>query len=134
VIRADRPAVSAPQIDAVVADFYAAARADPELGPVFAAHVDDWSAHEAKIVRFWRGALRGERSYDGNPMQVHLAAGAVRPEHFARWLDLFDETLVRLLPEVEAVAWSRLAHRIGRGLRMGVKDRTGGMPRLADPP
>jgi len=40
--------ISAEQIDAVVADFYAFVREHPGLGPVFAAHVTDWPTHEAK--------------------------------------------------------------------------------------
>ncbi|WP_022704583.1 group III truncated hemoglobin [Pseudorhodobacter ferrugineus] len=121
------------QIDAVVADFYAAIRAHPKLGPVFAAHVTDWPPHEAKIARFWRNAILFERSYDGNPMAVHKAAGNVRPGMFDDWLALFDATLARQLPPETATQWSALAHRIGRGLRMGVVEGQtlqGGIPRL----
>lgn len=45
------------EIEAVVADFYAQVRLHPVLGPVFARHVTDWPAHEAKIARFWRNAI-----------------------------------------------------------------------------
>lgn len=119
------------QIDAVVAEFYACVRLHPGLGPVFAAHVTDWPSHEAKISRFWRNAILYERSYDGNPMLVHMAAGNVRAPMFDTWLGLFDSVLRRCLPDTTAAAWSALAHRIGRGLRMGVEDRDGqGMPKL----
>ncbi|MBU3030883.1 group III truncated hemoglobin [Paracoccus marinaquae] len=110
------------QIDRVVAVFYAAIRRHEVLGPVFARHVTDWPEHEEKIARFWRKAILYEPVYDGNPMRVHMAAGDVRPEHFAQWLALFDETLRRTLPPEPAAGWSALAHRIGRGLRMGVED------------
>lgn len=108
------------QIDRVMAAFYAAIRRHPELGPVFANHVTDWPEHEAKIARFWKNAILGERQYDGNPMQAHLAAGDVRADHFAPWLALFDETLARTLPDQPAAAWSALAHRIGDSLSMGL--------------
>ena len=49
--------VTADQIDAQVAAFYAAVRTHPQLGPVFAGHVTDWPEHEAKIARFWRNAI-----------------------------------------------------------------------------
>jgi hemoglobin len=117
-----RFAITAAQIDAVVAAFYAEIRNHPALGPVFAAHVADWPRHEEKIARFWRNAILMERSYDGNPMAAHMAAGDVQGPHFALWLDLFDTVLVRYLPSDTARAWSHLAHRIGRGLRMGVED------------
>lgn len=124
------------QIETVVAAFYAAVRRDPALGPVFARHVGDWPAHEAKIARFWARAILGQPGYDGNPMQAHLAAGNVAAEHFPIWLSLFDETLRRNLPPDAAGAWSALAHRIGRGLRMGIEDITrtrDGPPVLSQP-
>lgn len=110
------------QIDRVVAVFYGAVRRHEVLGPVFGRHVDDWPAHEAKIARFWKKAILYQPVYDGNPMRVHMAAGDVRAEHFPIWLTLFDETLRRCLPPQPATGWSALAHRIGRGLRMGVED------------
>lgn len=94
----------------------------PELGPVFAVHVTDWPPHEEKIGKFWRNALLLQREYDGNPMQVHKAAGNVKTRHFAIWLSIFDEVLERELPVDLARAWSGLAHRIGRGLSMGLVD------------
>jgi hemoglobin len=115
--------VTPDEIDRVVADFYAAIRVHPTLGPVFAAHVTDWPAHEAKIARFWRNAILMERSYDGNPMQVHRAAGNVRPGMFSPWLQLFDATLARNLAPETTAAWSALAHRIGEGLRYGVTEQ-----------
>ncbi len=110
------------QIAQVVAAFYAQVRVDPTLGPVFAAHVTDWPAHEAKIERFWRNAILSERVYDGNPMAVHMAAHEVKGGHFDIWLTLFDRVVTAELPHGVATRWSHLAHRIGRGLRMGVED------------
>ena len=114
--------VTPEQIDRVVAVFYAAIRRHEVLGPVFGGHVHDWPEHEAKIARFWKKAILYQPGYDGNPMQVHMAAGDVRAEHFTPWLALFHETLRRTLPPDSAAAWSELAHRIGQGLRMGVED------------
>ncbi len=123
--------VTAAQIDAVVAAFYARIRMHPVLGPVFASHVTDWPEHEAKIAAFWRNAIMFERQYDGNPMMVHKQAGNVRPGMFEPWLALFDEVLAQSLPEASAAAWSALAHRIGAGLRYGLVDSaTDGPPRL----
>jgi hemoglobin len=112
------------QIDQVVTKFYTKVRQDAVLGPVFAAHVpsNSWPAHEEKIARFWRNAILHERSYDGNPMQKHMAARDIHGEHFPHWLSLFDETLTNELPQNTAIAFSTLAHRIARGLRMGVED------------
>ncbi|MGL4310772.1 MAG: group III truncated hemoglobin [Paracoccaceae bacterium] len=117
--------VTPEQIDRVVATFYDAIRHHPGLGPVFAAHVDDWPAHEAKIARFWRNAILMERTYDGNPMRVHMEAGNVQPGMFSVWLGLFDSVLARELPPDTAAAWSALAHRIGAGLRYGLAQSQG---------
>lgn len=129
-----RFAVTPEEIDRVVADFYAAVRVHPGLGPVFAAHVSDWPAHEAKIAGFWRNAILYDRSYDGNPLQVHRDAGNVRPGMFDIWLALFDSVLARNLAPEAAAAWSALAHRIGRSLRYGVAETDtapGGAPKLS---
>jgi hemoglobin len=128
-----RFAVTPEDIDRVVADFYAAIREHPGLGPVFAAHVTDWTAHEAKIAGFWRNAILFKRCYNGNPLAVHQAAGNVRPGMFDTWLGLFDSVLKRNLTPEQAAQWSALAHRIGRGLRYGLVEDTklpGGIPKL----
>ena len=113
------------QITEVVRVFYMRVRADPDLGPVFGAHIapGEWPAHEAKIVRFWCNAILRERGYDGNPMRVHMAASDVQAEHFPVWLGLFDEVTAELLPEATARPFSALAHRIGKGFLFGLEMR-----------
>ena len=120
--------VTKAQIAQVVAAFYQRVRVDSELGPVFATQVTDWPTHEDKITRFWANAILFEREYDGNPMQIHLQAGNVAAHHFVRWLALFDEVLMAVLPQETAQAWSALANRIGRGLKYGLQDQKGGIP------
>ena len=118
------------QIAAVVAAFYACIRQHPGLGPVFAAHVTDWPAHEAKIARFWRNAILHERQYDGNPLAAHRDAGNVRAAMFPVWLGLFDGVLARQLPPELAAGWSALAHRIGQALIFGLQAAEAGPPSL----
>jgi hemoglobin len=125
--------VTRDQISDVVTAFYQKVRRDETLGPIFAAHVDDWLSHEEKITRFWANALLYERSYDGNPMRVHMDAGDVTPAHFAIWLPLFDEVLTETLSPDLAKSWSALAHRIGQGLRFGLENymkKPGDVPNL----
>ena len=124
--------VTASQIEGVVAAFYAQVRRDPVLGPVFSAKVANWPEHEQKIARFWCNAILHERSYDGNPMQIHRSAGTVKASHFPLWLALFDQVLQDKLPREVALAWSALAHRIGAGLRYGIEGpRQDGIPNLS---
>ena len=127
------PQIARADIERVVASFYEAVRRHPGLGPVFAAHVSDWPAHEAKVAAFWAGAILQEQGYDGNVVAVHVAAGNVQPGMFSVWLSLFDTILRRELNADQAAAWSGLAHRIGRSLRASVVDREtlpGGVPKL----
>ncbi|MBR9652677.1 group III truncated hemoglobin [Thalassovita aquimarina] len=125
--------VTRDEIERVVKSFYELVRQHPGLGPVFAAHVTDWPAHERKIVAFWANSILHERGYDGNPVQVHRDAGNVRPGMFDPWLALFDLTLREELRPEQAEAWSALAHKIGRSLRAAVVEKIqgpGGVPIL----
>ena len=127
------PQIARADIERVVASFYEAVRRHPGLGPVFAAHVDDWPAHEAKVAAFWANAILQEGGYDGNIVAAHVGAGNVQPGMFSVWLSLFDTILRRELDEKQASTWSELAHRIGRSLRASVVDREtlpGGVPKL----
>jgi len=128
-----RFAITRPEIERVVAAFYAAVRDHPGLAPVFAAHVEDWPAHEARVADFWANTILHERGYDGSPVAAHVRAGNVQPGMFSTWLALFDQVLARELAPDQAAAWSALAHRIGRSMRAAVVDRAthpGGVPRL----
>lgn len=106
----------------VVAVFYRSVRKDETLAPIFAERVKNWPEHEEKITRFWANALLFERSYSGNPMRAHMDAGNVRPEHFERWLTLFDEVLNAHINSPQREQWSALVHRIGRGLSFGLTE------------
>jgi hemoglobin len=129
--------ITADEIDTVVTTFYARVREDEILAPVFFQSLPPlpkaWMAHEEKIAAFWRNAILFERSYNGNPQKVHAERDAVEAEHFAVWLALFDEVLKEKLHAEQAASWSDLAHRIGRGLKMGVaqaRARYGDIPDL----
>jgi len=125
--------ITRPEIERVVTAFYAAVRDHPGLGPVFAVHVTDWPAHEARVADFWANSILHERVYDGSPMAAHVNARNVQPGMFSTWLALFDQTLRAELRPDQAAAWSALAHRIGRSLRAGVVDRSthaDGVPKL----
>ena len=117
--------VTPDEIAQVVAAFYRRVRQHPVLEPIFFGILSRdatlWREHEAKITEFWCNALLYKGSYTGNPMLVHSGISALKSHHFAIWLGLFDQTLTTLLGETEALDWSHLAHRIGRGLRLGIE-------------
>ena len=125
--------ISEADIDRVVRLFYARVRVHPVLAPIFAARVGDWPSHEAKVARFWKGAILHSGGYEGSPMMAHRRAGNVRPAHFPEWLGTFDIVLRETLSPEAAAGWSALAHRIGTGLRQGVEDigsAAGAVPKL----
>ncbi|WP_395696929.1 group III truncated hemoglobin [Methylocella sp.] len=98
----------------LVADFYGEARKDDLLGPVFEAAVEDWDGHLAKIADFWSRALLRTQRYNGFPFPAHARLQGLRPEHFARWLELFAESAARILPPAyaePAIARARLMAR-----------------------
>jgi hemoglobin len=90
--------VSSPaDVEELVRRFYGAVAQDELLVPMFndVARVD-WSEHLPKLTAFWCRALFGTPGYQGNPYAKHRAIHAQAPftaEHFARWLELFEETV-----------------------------------------
>ena len=64
--------ITEPAIAALVARFYARARRDPLIGPVFNDAVDDWDAHLRTLNAFWSSVMLTSGRYKGNPMAAHL--------------------------------------------------------------
>lgn len=103
---------------ALVRRFYAAVREDDRLGPVFAAAVDDWDAHERRLIDFWTSLMLGSGRYRGNPARTHLRhAGRIQPELFARWLALWRRCSEQILPPAQAAAVQARAGRIAEHLQ-----------------
>lgn len=117
--RAPTPPPDEAAITRLVHAFYARARRDWLLGPVFERAVDDWDAHLATLVRFWCSVLLRAGTYRGNPMAAHRPLGLDDP-HFARWLALWDMTARDVLPREQARLVFETAARIGRSLRIGL--------------
>lgn len=80
-------------VSRMVETFYAAVRADDMLGPIFAERIEDWPVHLERMKRFWRSILFNSGEFSGNPMQKHIAIPGLEQRHFARWLELFYDTL-----------------------------------------
>lgn len=107
-------------ITRLVHAFYARARADRLLGPVFEAAIDDWDTHLDTLVRFWCSVLLRAGTYRGNPMAAHRPLG-LDEAHFARWLALWDRTAREVMPEAQARHVFGTAARIGGSLRIGLE-------------
>ena len=99
--------------------FYARVRADPMLGPIFDARIDDWDAHLVKLVDFWSSALRHTRRFDGAPMPKHAAMPGLSADLFRRWLRLFREVAAVQSNRAMAGRAVMLAERIAQSLWLG---------------
>ena len=79
-------------LELLLTDFYKIAPNDAEIGH----HFDgvDLAAHLPVIVDFWEKVLFGKAVYFGNPLAVHQilhAKSPLTPEHFRRWVEIFQE-------------------------------------------
>ena len=83
-------------VERFVRDFYRQAAMDDVLGPVFAAADVNWNAHIETLTEFWSWQLFGVRGYEGNPLRAHEPINErtpFTPAHYARWLELLEETV-----------------------------------------
>ncbi len=101
-------------IATLVQRFYAAAREDPLLGPVFA-QVRDWDTHIARITDFWSSVVLMSGRYHGNPLAAHQPF-LLGEAHFSRWLGLWAETARASCPPSAAECFILLAQRIAASL------------------
>ena len=114
-------------IRAVVDEFYARARRDDVIGPVFNRVIPDaeWPDHLSKIADFWSSMLLGTGRYTGRPMPKHMAIPELGDGHFMRWLRLFRETVEEICPPGIAALFVERSERIGNSFRMNIAMRRG---------
>lgn len=109
-------------LEHLVQAFYTRVRADPQLGPVFDAAIEDWPEHLAKLVAFWSSVMLRSGRYQGNPMAAHLRQlPRLSPELFGRWLSLWGETAAETMPREAADAISAKAASIADSLQHALK-------------
>ena len=116
---AEAVALTPASIRDLVGRFYARAREDAELGPVFEAAVEDWDHHLDHIALFWSSALLGVGRFTGSPMIAHRR-NPITPQMFDRWLALWRETTEEMFPGEIAQALQARATRIGESLKLGL--------------
>jgi len=80
-------------IKVLVDDFYDKIREDELLAPIFNFRLSThWVPHLEKMYTFWNAALFGVKGYSGNPFMKH-ATMELDPEHFERWINMFNKTI-----------------------------------------
>ena len=113
-------------IERLVRGFYDRVRADPLLGPVFAARISNWEPHLKQMFAFWSSVALMSGQYHGQPMRKHLPL-PVDGRHFDRWLALFEATARELCPPRAAEHFVERARRIAESIEMGVASVNGVM-------
>ncbi|MDL2357405.1 MAG: group III truncated hemoglobin [Pseudomonadota bacterium] len=107
-------------IATLVHRFYDDVRADPVLAPVFNAAIGaHWETHLGRMVDFWCTTMLKTQPFHGNVFAKHMALPGVEPEHFRRWLALFEATAARLFDAPLAADFTLVARRIAASLQFG---------------
>lgn len=101
--------------------FYDRVRADPVLGPIFAARITNWDPHLERMIAFWSSVALMTGRYHGAPVPAHVGL-PVRREHFDRWLTLFRQTAFEVCPPAGATYVIEHAERIAQSLHIAVQD------------
>lgn len=88
---------SADDIKLLIDSFYAKVKQDDVIGYIFndVANVD-WDHHLPRMYAFWEFLLLGQDTYRGNPFDAHRKLNEkvqLNEEHFARWIELFTESV-----------------------------------------
>jgi hemoglobin len=88
---------TAADIKMLVDKFYKQVITDDLIGPFFTKVVElDLDKHVPVICEFWETILFGSGKYQGNPMLKHIELNkksSLHPEHFAKWLELWENTI-----------------------------------------
>lgn len=111
----------------VVDHFYALAREDEIVGPVFKRVIPDeaWRAHLDLIADFWSSMLLGSGRYNGRPLPKHIALPELSDAHFKRWLALFRNTVLEICPAEIADLFIDRSERIANSFRINIAMRRG---------
>ena len=112
-------------IDALMVHFYSRAMSDPAIGRFFTEVVKlDLDHHLPVIGDFWESVLFSTGVYarhGRHPLMVHGEMSRKRqlePQHFQRWLELFEESIDELFDGRAATYMKQRAHAIaGRMLQ-----------------
>lgn len=113
------------QIAHLVDAFYARLLRDPLLSPLFldVAQVD-LAEHLPRIKAYWRKMLLGDTDYQRHMMARHREVDShadFRPEHYERWVQLFEEAAAQHLCEPLASRALPLARRIAGNMRRNLE-------------
>ncbi len=86
-------------IEFLVDEFYRHVVKDEVIGFFFTEVIElDFREHMPIMYDFWESNLLGTMTYKGNPMTKHILLNqkaSLTPEHFQRWLQLWEEIIAK---------------------------------------
>lgn len=100
----------------LVRNFYASLQIHPTLGSIFAANVENWPAHYARLTEFWSLQTGGPSQYRGRLLHTHAALN-LRPEYFDLWLMQWRQSCRLHFEEPEAGEIIALAESLAGRMR-----------------
>ncbi|PWF45451.1 group III truncated hemoglobin [Massilia glaciei] len=107
-------------ISTLVTTFYDDIRHDPVLQPIFDNAIgDNWTPHLERMVDFWCSVMLGSGEFKGNVYGKHMQLQGIEPDHFRRWLGLFENQVRHLFDASVADAFLVVARRIAASLQYG---------------
>ncbi|RMH26810.1 MAG: group III truncated hemoglobin [Planctomycetota bacterium] len=112
-----RSAVTDTDIRRLVEAFYTRVREDDLLGPIFAREVAEWSRHLPKMTDFWSTVILRTGRYAGRPIEAHLRIDGLSPDHFRRWLGLWESTVGDEMPPEARDAFVLAARRMASSMQ-----------------
>jgi hemoglobin len=87
-------------IQLLVDRFYDRVKQDDKIGFIFHNIIGkDWSHHLPVMYQFWSMVLLNQQDYTGNPVRKHVEIDKrmpLKPEHYERWLSLWNKTVDEL--------------------------------------
>jgi hemoglobin len=114
--------VTRKEVSILVHTFYDKIRKDVLLGRIFNGHITDeqWPKHLNKLTDFWESNLFGLRTFRGNPSAKHINVDknlnhTIEQAHFAKWLQLWFETIDELYEGELAAKAKDMARRMATG-------------------
>jgi len=96
-------------IELLINTFYDKAAIDELIGAFFV-HVD-FKKHLPKMYHFWSFVLLDEAGYTTDVTKVHQHM-RIRPEHFDRWISIFNKTTDELFEGEKAEMAKQRAHLV----------------------
>ncbi|MBC8046797.1 MAG: group III truncated hemoglobin [Fimbriimonadaceae bacterium] len=116
-------------IKIIIDSFYDKVKTDELIGHIFndIANVN-WEHHLPIMYDFWDFAILSNGTYARNVMTPHFALNEkikLLPEHFGRWIKLFNETIDALFSGENSEAMKKRAHIIAETLKykLGEKNK-----------